>query len=97
KQGIMEFQNREPAASMTVRPESIEPLSLHFAVVGLAILVGYLILQFLVCAERVTIGSDFMTYITLFPLAMVRSIFVQGVLTKIDRTKLIDRRMTNRS
>src|SRR5699024_4089965 len=57
---------------------------------------GYLILQILVWAERVTIGSDFMTYIPLFPLAMVGSIFVQGVLTKIDRTKLMDRRMVNR-
>src|SRR5699024_24077 len=96
KQGIMELQNREPAASMTVRPESIEPLSIHFAVVGIAIIVGYFILQFLVLAERVYIDSDFMTYIPLFPLAMVGSIFVQGVLTKIDRTKLMDRRMVNR-
>src|SRR5699024_5067568 len=47
KQGIMEFENREPAAKMTVRPESIEPLSFHFAIVGLAVLAGYLLLQFL--------------------------------------------------
>ncbi len=67
----MEFQNREPAANMTVRTESIEPLSLHFALVGLAVLVGYLILQFLIWLESVTwgamTGSEFMTYIPLFP------------------------------
>ncbi|MFD1361847.1 sodium/glutamate symporter [Lentibacillus salinarum] len=33
KAGIVEFENREAAAKMTVRPESIEPLSLHFAVI----------------------------------------------------------------
>lgn len=93
KQGIMEFQNREPAASMTVRVESIEPLSLHFALVGISILVGYLLLQFLVWTEHLTIGSEFMTYIPLFPLAMIGSIVVQAILTKIDRPKLMDRQM----
>lgn len=96
KQGIMEFQNREPAASMTVRSESIEPLSLHFAVVGISVLVGYLLLEILIWTEHITIGSDFMNYIPLFPLAMIGSIIVQAVLTKIDRPKLMDRKMINR-
>src|SRR5699024_7584927 len=41
KAGIVEFEYREAAAKMTVRPESIEPLSFHFALIGVAILVGY--------------------------------------------------------
>ncbi|GAB3064392.1 sodium/glutamate symporter [Virgibacillus ainsalahensis] len=100
KQGIMEFENRDPAAKMTVRPESIEPLSLHFALAGLAVLVGYLLLQFLIWLESVTWGafteSEFMTYIPLFPLAMIGGIFVQVFFNKIDNAKIIDSRMINR-
>ncbi|MFU0791743.1 sodium/glutamate symporter [Virgibacillus proomii] len=100
KQGIMEFENRDPAAKMTVRPESIEPLSLHFAIVGLAVLVGYLLLQFLIWLESVTVGNfidiRFMTYIPLFPLAMIGGIFVQVFFNKIDNARIIDRNMINR-
>ncbi|WP_449354020.1 sodium/glutamate symporter [Virgibacillus natechei] len=100
KQGIMEFEKRDPAATMTVRPESIEPLSLHFAVVGLAVLVGYLLLQLLIWIESVTwgafTGSDFMTYIPLFPLAMIGGILLQLFLNKIDNAHLIDQQMINR-
>ncbi|MBP1969164.1 ESS family glutamate:Na+ symporter [Virgibacillus natechei] len=100
KQGIMEFEKRDPAATMTVRPESIEPLSLHFAIVGLAVLVGYLLLQFLIWLEGATWGaftdSEFMTYIPLFPLAMIGGILIQLFFTKIDNTEIIDRQMMNR-
>ncbi|UJL47733.1 sodium:glutamate symporter [Virgibacillus sp. NKC19-16] len=100
KQGIMEFEKRDPAAKMTVRPESIEPLSLHFAVVGLAVLVGWLLLQFLIWLEGATWGaftdSEFMTYIPLFPLAMIGGILLQIFFNKIDNTELIDRQMMNR-
>ncbi|MFC3039955.1 sodium/glutamate symporter [Virgibacillus xinjiangensis] len=100
KAGIMEFENRDPAAKMTVRPESIEPLSLHFSVVALAILTGYLLLQLLIWLESVTwgawTGSDFMTYIPLFPLAMIGGILVQAFFHKVDNAKLLDRPMINR-
>ncbi|MBY7143836.1 sodium:glutamate symporter [Virgibacillus sp. NKC19-3] len=100
KQGIMEFEKRDHAATMTVRPESIEPLSLHFAVVGLAVLVGYVILQFLIWLEGATwgafTGSEFMTYIPLFPLAMIGGILLQIFFNKIDNTEIIDRQMMNR-
>ncbi len=96
QKGIMEFENREPAAKMTLRPESIEPLSFHFAIVGLAILVGYLILQFLIWIEAVTFDADFMTYIPLFPLAMIGGIIVQVLFNKLDRADVIDRKMMNR-
>ncbi len=100
KQGIMEFQNREPAAKMTVRPESIEPLSLHFAVVGMAVFLGWLILKLLIWIESVTWGmwtdSAFMTYIPLFPLAMIGGILIQVVFNKVDNSEILDRRMINR-
>lgn len=94
--GIIEFENREPAAKMTVRPESIEPLSLHFAIIGLAILVGYFILEALIWLEATIIGTDLMTYVPLFPLAMIGGILVQLFFTKMDYTNILDRRMVMR-
>ncbi|WP_010529780.1 sodium/glutamate symporter [Lentibacillus jeotgali] len=96
KAGIMEFENREAAAKMTVRPESIEPLSLHFAMIGVAILVGYGILQGITWLERTIIGSEFMTYVPLFPLAMIGGIIVQLIATKFDKTEILDRQMVMR-
>ncbi|MBU6081958.1 sodium/glutamate symporter [Allobacillus halotolerans] len=96
KKGIMEFENREPAAKMTLRPESIEPLSFHFAIVGLAILVGYLVLQLLIWLESITFDAGFMTYIPLFPLAMIGGIIVQVFFNKLDQAEVIDRKMMNR-
>src|SRR5699024_919026 len=96
KAGIVEFENREAAAKMTVRPESIEPLSLHFAMIGIAILVGYALLQGITWLEGVIIGSDFMTYVPLFPLAMIGGIIVQLISTKIDKADILDRQMVMR-
>ena len=100
KQGIMEYQNREPAGKMTTRPESIEPLSFHLAIVMLAILIGWLILQGLIGLEAITItnwtGSSFMKYIPLFPIAMFGGIILQVFFSKKDKYNLVDRRMINR-
>ncbi|MGP4077459.1 sodium/glutamate symporter [Halobacillus sp. K22] len=100
KRGVMEYQNREPAAQMTTRPESIEPLSFHLALVMIAILIGWLILQGLIALEAVTIanwtGSSFMEYIPLFPVAMLGGIILQVFFSKKDKYNLVDRRMINR-
>src|SRR5699024_4788834 len=68
--GIVEFENREPAARLTLRPESIEPLSFHFALTGLAILIGYAILEGIIWLVYAVIGSVLMTYIPRFSLAI---------------------------
>lgn len=96
KAGIVEFENREPAADLTLRPESIEPLSFHFALTGVAIIVGYALLQGIVWLEKTLIGSDFMTYVPLFPLAMIGGIIVQLFFSKIDKAEIMDRKMINR-
>ncbi|MCA0988500.1 sodium/glutamate symporter [Guptibacillus algicola] len=100
KSGIMEYQNREPAGKMTLRPESIEPLSFHLAIIMLAILIGWGILQGLIGLEAITIsqwtGSSFMKYIPLFPIAMFGGIILQIFFNKNDRYNLVDRRMINR-
>ncbi|ALX48838.1 sodium/glutamate symporter [Lentibacillus amyloliquefaciens] len=94
--GIVEFENRDAAAKMTVRPESIEPLSLHFAMIGIAILVGYVLLEGITWLEQAIIGSDFMTYVPLFPLAMIGGIIVQLIASKIDKADILDRQMIMR-
>ncbi|GGD01216.1 sodium:glutamate symporter [Thalassobacillus devorans] len=100
KQGIMEFQNREPAASMTLRPESIEPLSFHFAIVSLAVLIGYVLLQGLIWLESITwgawTGSEVLTYVPLFPIAMIGGILLQLIFDKTDHHEVLDRRMIAR-
>ncbi|MFG6120545.1 sodium/glutamate symporter [Thalassobacillus sp. B23F22_16] len=100
KQGIMEFQNREPAASMTLRPESIEPLSFHFGIVSLAVLIGYVLLQGLIWLESVTwgawTGSEVLTYVPLFPIAMIGGILLQLIFDKTDHHEVLDRRMIAR-
>src|SRR5699024_7448163 len=60
----------------------------------------YLLLQLLIWLESVTWGaitdSAFMTYIPLFPLAMIGGIIVQLVFSKMDQSEIVDRHMINR-
>src|SRR5699024_8269384 len=92
KSGVMNEEGRqEGGMKQTVRAESIDTYTLHFAIVGLSILVGYLILQAITWIEASLFGSDFMTYIPLFPLAMIGGLIVQVFITKYDVSKLIDR------
>ena len=76
---------------MTVRPESIDALSFHFTIVGVSILVGYIILQGITWLEMALFGSDFMTYVPLFSLAMIGGLIVQVFVSRFDKSKLVDR------
>jgi ESS family glutamate:Na+ symporter len=98
--GIVEYDVREPAGKMTTRPESIEPLSFHLAYIGIAIAIGYGLHQALIWLESVSWGqwtdTYLMTYIPLFPLAMVGGVIVQLLLEKFDQYQIIDREIINR-
>src|SRR5699024_10609675 len=94
--GIVEYVNREPTARLSLRPESIEPLSVHFAVTVLAMLMGYALLEGIKWLEYAVIGSDFVTYVPLFPLAMIVGIIVQLITTKVDKANVLDRQMIMR-
>ncbi len=100
KKGLIELDIREPAGFLSTRAESIEPLSLHFGYIAIAILMGYGILQGLIWIEDITWGSItgvyLLKYIPLFPLAMVGGILVQLILSKIDRHSTVDRKLINR-
>lgn len=88
---------------MTARPASIEPLTLHVAVVGLAIILGWLILEGLVWVEdqlwgqpdSLWPGADgegltLLGYVPLFPLAMIGGVLIQVILDRTGNSRLLD-------
>jgi ESS family glutamate:Na+ symporter len=95
--GIIEPENRPSAGKITTIPESIEPFSLHIAVLGIAILIGKGLLESLVYLESVTWGAwtdtEIMAYVPLFPLAMIGGVILQILLDKFDKFHLVDRKM----
>ena len=73
---VAEDERPMSAGSMTVRSESIEPLTLHFAFIAMAILVGIGILEAMTWIESVTWGAgddgiELLGAVPLFPLAMI--------------------------
>ncbi|MGB9939839.1 sodium/glutamate symporter [Methanosarcina sp.] len=98
--GIVDFDSRESAGKITTKPESIEPLSLHFAYVGVAIGIGYFILQVLQLIEELTWGRITGIYLLenmpLFPLAMIGGIILELFLDKFDKYKTLDRNLMMR-
>ncbi|MDM9384251.1 sodium/glutamate symporter [Chlorogloeopsis sp. ULAP01] len=77
----------------------IDPLSLNFGFVGLAIAFGWLILEALRWIESVTWGRGgllLMAYVPLFPIALIGGIIVQYILIRTKRTYLISRPLMER-
>ena len=91
---------RAAAASMvrpttSSRPASIEPLTLHVAVVGIAILIGYLILTALQWVEQALWADtvELLAFVPLFPLAMLGGVVVQLVMDWRGIGHLLDHQM----
>ncbi len=95
QKGLFREDEDFPAGKMTSRPSSVEPLSLHAAIVALAVFIGWLILEGLRWVEAVTYGDAFQlfTYVPLFPLAMIGGVLVQVVAVKIGAARFIDEQM----
>jgi len=78
----------------------VDPLSIHLGYIGLAIALGWLILEGLVVLERYTsvaLGApELMPHIPLFPLAMIGGVMVQLGLDYSGRARHIDRKLVNR-
>ncbi|MDB9319424.1 sodium/glutamate symporter [Nodularia spumigena] len=95
-----ENQHPEEEPSITiarkhlVRDLLIDPLSLNFGFVGLAIAFGWLILEALRFIESITWGRggvELITYVPLFPIALIGGMIVQYILMRTRRTYLISR------
>lgn len=94
--GIVDKDERDWAALMTVRPGSIEPLSIHFAVVALAVLIGAGVLELLQWIEAATWGQagvELFEHVPLFPLAMLGGAVVQLAIDRYDTRGIVDRGM----
>ena len=78
--------------SQLMRGLLIDPLSINFGLVGIAVVIGWLIQQGLVLLEALTWGTtgfQVMTYVPLFPMALVGGILVQLALERLDLDALI--------
>ena len=95
QRGIFERENREAAAHMTVRPSSIEPLAIHFAIVAVAVLVGQMLLSGLQALEQALWIDrvELFEHVPLFPLAMLGGVLVQLVIQRVDNERVVDRLM----
>ncbi|MDD9208237.1 sodium/glutamate symporter [Georgenia sp. 10Sc9-8] len=95
QKGLFRKDEQYPAAMMTTRPASVEPLALHFAVVALAILLGWLVLSGLQQLEQLLWADtvELLAFVPLFPLAMLGGVAVQVFLDRTGNTQLVDERM----
>lgn len=85
----------------TVSPLSADPLAIHLAFVGIAIGVGWLILQGMVAIEAATWGAgenglELLAHVPLFPIAMIGGVIVQLALMRIGYDANVDRQLINR-
>ena len=77
----------------------IDPLSVNFGFTGLAIVIGWLILQLLTAIESLTWGRNGLELIgavPLFPMALIGGIIIQVVMKRLDLDVLIIRRLQER-
>lgn len=92
QRGLFRRDEQYTAGTMTSRPSSIEPLSLHVAFVAVAILIGVVLLEGIQWIEQVLWADtvELLKFVPLFPLAMIGGIILQLGLNKIGYGHLID-------
>jgi ESS family glutamate:Na+ symporter len=76
-----------------MRDMLIDPLSLNLGFVAIAIAIGWLLLQGLISLEAVTWGrggTEIMTYVPLFPMALVGGLIFQLIMVRLGRSVLVD-------
>ena len=101
---FQETASTEPSSVLAKRSRLmqnflIDPLSLNFGFTGLAIAIGWLILQVLTLIEAATWGRDGLELIgavPLFPMALIGGIIIQVVMNRLDLDVLIIRRLQER-
>jgi len=97
--GIIPVDRRPSAGKLTVSADAIESFTLHVAIVGIAILIGFAIKQGFLLVDQAA-GNDTFHKIAksfpLFPLCMLGGLAVQLCEDRFDRHKLIDPGLTRR-
>jgi len=78
----------------------IDPLSFHLGLIGIAIFIGWCLLQALITLEQYTWGKlwgiELMGYVPLFPLAMIGGVILQILISKFLDSHTVDRQIIER-
>ncbi|WP_130014595.1 sodium/glutamate symporter [Serinicoccus sediminis] len=99
QKGLFRKDEYYPAGTMTSRPSSVEPLSLHMALVAVAILIGWCFLEALRWVEAQTYSSvlingdtplEVFAFVPLFPLALLGGVAIQAAAAALGVDHLID-------
>jgi glutamate:Na+ symporter, ESS family len=85
KVGLIPEKKRFSIATATVASEAIEPLTFHFAVVSISILIGWVMLQWIKST------GEIMHAFPLFPLAMIGGLIVQLLSSKLKIDEYYDK------
>ncbi|MEV2277952.1 sodium:glutamate symporter [Nocardiopsis sp. NPDC049922] len=90
--GLVERDKRTSGSIMTIHPSSMDPLTLHFGLIALAVLIGQLLLMGLQALEQVLWADqiEIMAYVPLFPMAMIGGIVLQLFIDRFDRNGIVD-------
>jgi len=91
--GVIPVDRRPSAGKLTVSSNAIESVTLHLAVVGGAILIGWALKQGLLALADAISNPQFKTIaggFPLFPLCMLGGLVIQVLEDRFDKRKLID-------
>ncbi len=97
--GVYLPEDRPSAGALTVSPDSIDALSLHLAVIGIAILIGYGLKLGLVWIESHIPGMGehaIMRAFPLFPLCMIGGLIVQISIDRFAKVSPVDHHLMQR-
>jgi len=93
------LQSNEAPEAGDQGASSTDPLTLHLALIAIAIAIGWLLLKALVGIEARTYGpltGPLMPYVPLFPVAMIGGAILQGVLMWTGLARHVSRELINR-
>jgi ESS family glutamate:Na+ symporter len=98
---LTEAQRLEYWREREAESKPTDPLSLHLGLIGLAIAIGWVILEGLRTLETRTWASEegaatFFTHVPLFPLAMIGGVIIQITFDKLGKSHVISSRTLDR-
>lgn len=93
--GLVPEDERTAGSINTISPEALEPFAFHAAFVGLAILIGWFILN---AVKSLSAGMkpDLFRSFPLFPLAMIGGIIIQFIALRTGLSRYFDRKTYDR-
>lgn len=94
RRGLLDEHNFERAGTITVVPQSVEPIALHLCLFGLAMVGGWGIVALLESLPGFL--GTFFSFAPLFPFAMISGMLIQILLTRLDYGYLVDRGLAER-